>query len=241
MPFSFRRTFKKTATQISILCLIALPLSAVHSAGVQVKPYKAVYASEWDLGFSLSGEAVRQLQQIESGWQLSLNASAMVASLSESSKLRFTPEGVEPQSYRYQRKVLGKKRRAELDFDWQNSLVSNPISDNPQQMKIPVGTLDKLSYQLQLRLDLINKRDKLEYQVADGDRLKTYRFIHEGEETVETALGNFQAVKLRRDRGSDSKRETWIWFAPELNYQLVKLLQTETDGKSYSLVIKALN
>ena len=58
---------------------------------------------------------------------------------------------------------------------------------------------------------------------------------------METALGNFKAIKLRRDRGTDSKRETWIWFAPELNYQLVKLLQTETDGKSYSLVIKALN
>ncbi|WP_315983205.1 hypothetical protein [Aliamphritea spongicola] len=109
MPLSIRHTFQKTARQTAALCLLLLPVSAAQSAGVQVEPYKAVYASEWDLGFSLNGEAVRQLQRLDNGWQLSLDASAMVASLSESSKLRFSPEGVEPRSYSYQRKVLGKR------------------------------------------------------------------------------------------------------------------------------------
>ncbi|WP_271274031.1 DUF3108 domain-containing protein [Aliamphritea hakodatensis] len=236
MPLSIRHTIRQTAA----LCLLLLPASAVQSAGIPVEPYKAVYASEWDLGFSLSGEAVRQLQQMESGWQLSLNASAMVASLSESSKLRFTPEGVEPRSYSYQRKVLGKKTREALSFDWQNHQASSQITDDPWQLDIPAGALDKLSYQLQLRLDLISGHETLEYKIADDGKLKTYRFIREGEEEVTTELGTFNAVKLRRDRGTNSKRQTWIWFAPELNYQLVKLLQSEKDGKRYSLVLKEL-
>ncbi|MBN3560674.1 DUF3108 domain-containing protein [Aliamphritea spongicola] len=240
MPLSIRHTFQKTARQTAALCLLLLPVSAAQSAGVQVEPYKAVYASEWDLGFSLNGEAVRQLQRLDNGWQLSLDASAMVASLSESSKLRFSPEGVEPRSYSYQRKVLGKKTREALSFDWQNHQANSQITDDPWQLDVPTGALDKLSYQLQLRLDLINGREALEYKVADDGKLKTYRFVREGEEDITTELGTFKAVKLRRDRGTNSKRQTWIWFAPELNYQLVKLLQSEKDGKQYSLVLKEL-
>ncbi len=240
MSLNFRHTFRYAA-RLATACLLLTPLSAANSAGLQVEPFKAVYSSEWDLGFSLSGEAVRQLQQTGNGWKLSLDASAMVASLSESSKLRFTSAGVEPQSYRYKRKVLGKKRTSELEFNWQNHQASSQVSDDPWQLDIPAGTLDKLSYQLQLRLDLINDRETLEYQVADNGKLKTYRFVREGEEEVTTELGTFNAVKVRRDRGPDSKRQTWLWFAPQLNYQLVRLLQTETDGKRYALVIKELN
>ena len=207
----------------------------------RLSPFKATYQSEWDVGFSLSGEAVRKLAQLDNGWQLSLKASALAASIDESSKLYFSPQGVRPEAYRYQRKVFGKKRSAALDFDWNNNSVSNSVNDQPWQMEIPTGTLDKLSYQLQLRIDLIEDKTPLQYQVADGGRLKDYKFVREGQETVNTPAGEYQAVKVRRDRGPDSNRETWLWFAPELNYQLVKLLQTEKDGKSYSLVLKQLN
>ncbi|WP_458576350.1 DUF3108 domain-containing protein [Aliamphritea spongicola] len=127
-----------------------------------------------------------------------------------------------------------------MSFDWQNHQANSQITDDPWQLDVPTGALDKLSYQLQLRLDLINGREALEYKVADDGKLKTYRFVREGEEDITTELGTFKAVKLRRDRGTNSKRQTWIWFAPELNYQLVKLLQSEKDGKQYSLVLKEL-
>jgi hypothetical protein len=48
-------------------------------------------------------------------------------------------------------------------------------------------------------------------------------------------------VRIKRDRGEDTDRETWIWFAPELDYTIVRIVQKETDGKRYQLNLTHLN
>ena len=51
------------------------------------------------------------------------------------------------------------------------------------------------------------------------------RFKVEGNEQITTPAGSFNAVKVVRDRGEKSSRKTWIWFAPELDYMIVKIHQ----------------
>ncbi|WP_432473110.1 DUF3108 domain-containing protein [Amphritea sp. HPY] len=220
----------------ALLMLLALP----GHAATPLKPYRAVYASQWDLGISFSGDAVRELKQQGDNWQLSISASAMIASIKESSSFSYNGDNIQPSRYEYHRKVLGKKRDAILQFNWNKGSVLNDIAKKPWSMDIPAGTMDKLGYQLQLRLDLLANKPSLEYQVADGGRLKTYNFRKLGEETVKTRLGEFRAVKIQRDRGPGSKRQTYIWLAPELDYLIVKLHQTETDGKEYTLLLEKL-
>lgn len=227
------------ATLLTGCLLSSLPAQADTA---QLPAFKATYTTAFDMGISLSGEAVRQLQRTENGqWRFSSEAAAMMAGISEITRFDYRPsETITPLSYRYHRKVLGKSRKASIDFDWSRQSVTTVVKDKPWKMQVPAGTQDKLSYQLQLRLDLLAGKTRMVYPVADGGKLKEYRFKVVGEEEIDTPYGRYNAVRVMRDRGADADRETLIWLAPELDYLIVRLEQTESDGKTYALLLKNL-
>lgn len=223
------------------LLFAASPLQADEQAVTDLlKPYKATYISQWDMGISFSANAVRELKRTGDQWNLSLNAKAMIASLNEFSEFTVQDNQIRPDRYEYHRTVLGSKKDAVLQFNWNTGTVLNDIKKKPWTMDTPVGTLDNLSYQMQLRLDIASGKEELVYQVADGGKLKTYPFKRIGHDVIKTSLGSFNTVKIQRDRGPNSKRETFIWFAPELDYMVVKLQQVEKSGKEYSMLLDKL-
>ncbi|NVK42876.1 MAG: DUF3108 domain-containing protein [Oceanospirillaceae bacterium] len=210
-------------------------------AATELKPFRALYESRLDIGMPLQVDAVRELrQQADGHWLLTSTADAGIAGVLESTHFQVDSNRIVPHEYQYHRKVLGKSRDAVLSFDWPNGRVTNNVDDKPWHMDIPPGTLDKLAYQMQLRLDLPSGQRKLQYAVADGGSLKEYAFEVLGSETVSTPAGEFNAIKVQRDRGDDAKRETYIWFAPDLDYMIVKLWQIESDGKEVQLLLKQI-
>ncbi len=205
-----------------------------------LKPYKAVYKAQWDMGISFSGNAIRQLERDGDKWKLSLTAEALIATVNEFTEFSVHDQRIQPNHYEYHRKLIGSNKNAVLQFNWSTQTVLNDIAKKPWTMDVSPGTQDSLSYHMQLRLDLAAGKKELLYKVADGGKLKTYSFIHLGTETVTTPVGTFEAIKVQRDRGTDSKRNTYIWCAPELNYMVVKLQQVEKNGKEYSLLLDQL-
>ncbi|SIS76006.1 DUF3108 domain-containing protein [Neptunomonas antarctica] len=225
---------------LSAALLISMPAYADSSPPVQ--PFKATYTSEWDAGIALTGEVERSLSSTPEGqWIFRTYASAMIASIDEKSTVTFNQSDVIPQQYYYQKTVLGKKREAKLAFDWPNMSVNNDIDKKPWNMAIPTATQDKLSYQLQMRLDLkTGKKGPLSYKIADGGRLKEYNFNIIGNETIQSPLGEYDTIKVEMDRGPNASRETYIWYAPALDYMIVKLKQIEGDGTVYALQLKSM-
>lgn len=221
----------------TLLCSVA-----ASAAEPPVRPFKAIYESQFDVGFSLSGEVVRSLTATDNGqWLFQNRISAMVASINEQSQLRFDNQQAIPQHYYYKKKVLGKKRESVMSLNWTDGMADGKKGDTEWSLKIPTGTQDKLSYQLQMRLDLkAGKTGPLHYTLADNGRLKTYRFNVVGEESVTSPLGTYPAIKVEMDRGENADRETYIWFAPALDYMIIKLAQTEPDGKAYALQLKSV-
>ena len=110
-------------------------------------------------------------------------------------------------------------------------------------MAIEQGVQDKLSYQFELRNQLVEAREKgedypeLSYKIADGGHLKVYSFKIVGEERVRTPLGVFNTVKATRTDGNPD-RVTDFWLAPQYDYLLVKFEQTEPDGDGFELVLR---
>jgi len=145
---------------------------------------------------------------------------------------------IQPQDYLYDRKGGKRAREARLNFDWLEKSVINAINGEAWQMEIPPGTQDKLSYQLQLMLDLQSGLTKFEYPVADGGTLKQYRFTLQGEETIETPMGKIKTIKIIRERAADSKRKTTIWFARSLRYLPVRIRQGKSDDEYITLEIR---
>ncbi|WP_293265841.1 DUF3108 domain-containing protein [Neptunomonas sp.] len=207
-----------------------------------VPPFKAIYASEWDAGIALKGEVERSLSSAPDGqWLFRTYASAFIASIDEKSTVTFNDSSVVPQKYHYKKLVLGKKREAKLAFNWPGMSVKNNVDDKPWKMEIPTNTQDKLSYQLQMRLDLkAGKKGPFNYKIADGGRLKEYDFKIIGSEKIQSPLGEFDTIKVEMDRGPKASRKTYIWYAPSLDYMIIKLKQIEGDGKVYALKLKSM-
>ena len=217
----------------TLLILALLPtihpaLAATPGTPASVpKPFEATYEASYS-GFEVT--ATRSLRQRGDQFEFLLTATSWLATLQEASQFRWRAQGrIEPLSYSYQRKVLGSKRWEKQDFDWRAGEVHYSSEKKSQSLPLPANALDKLSYQLQLRYDLINDIRPLSYELIDGHRGKTYEFAIVSNAVIETPAGKLNSVQVERVRDDDN-RKTVFWLARDWDYLLVKMQQFE-DGE----------
>lgn len=234
MYFSKQTIFAQHFLMVATLLLVSGLLPATAHADAP-KDFKAIYKAKYN-GIPIT--ATRSLKTLPGGDKLfTFEADSWIANFQESSQFTWQKDDrIVPKHYHYQREGLGRDRVAKLDFDWEHNTVTNDVERKVWKMEIPEFALDKLSYQLQLRSDLVNEKPLLEYNIADGGQLKQYRFELLGEENLVTQMGTFATVKVRRirDREDDDKRYTVLWMAKNWDYLLVRLQQND-DGKSYEI------
>lgn len=144
-----------------------------------------------------------------------------------------------PLVYRYDRHGANASRNVEVSFDWNDGIVLNTAQGHTWRMTVPVGTLDKLSYLLALMRDLADGKRHMQYAVADGGRLKRYELRAIGSETLVTALGTLETVKILRSRHADD-REATLWCAPALGFLPVKLEHRDGEGRLVSMLIERI-
>lgn len=156
----------------------------------------------------------------------------------ERSDWQYQAGHVRPLAYRYTRTGGKKDRDQAIAFDWKNGIVHGTVKGESRRMSVPQGTLEKHIYVLALMQDLDAGRRDVQYRIADGSKLKTYRLKAMGEEHLDTALGLMQTIKVRRIR-DDNKRETTLWCAPELHFLPVKMVHREKDGQVVSATIES--
>jgi len=126
----------------------------------ETKPHKAV-----ELMMSLS-------QDIGAG-----------ARLEEVSSGRIVAGRFRPHQYHH-RRDNDDRRALTISFDWTSGQAAIDSADRPWTMKVPPDAQDKLAVLLALRADLAAGREDLSYAVADGGRLKTYRYSSDGTEEI---------------------------------------------------------
>lgn len=159
--------------------------------------------------------------------------------ITELSEGRLSEEGIYPDSYLYHHRNPKKSRRTDLDFDWAAGRVTNRTADSHWSMEIQPGTQDKFSQQLLMMMTAAKGMQEIEFPVADGGRLKQYRFQTQGWEEVSTEAGTFHSLKLARSKNHKPSRASY-WLAPELNYLPVKVERLETD-ESFIMQLRSLS
>lgn len=161
--------------------------------------------------------------------------------LHESSRGLLSSGTLRPLEYHYALTGSDHERHADLRFDWQKALVQNAVAGHTWEMHIPPDTLDKLVVQLALMMDLDSGATSLKFPIADGGKLKVYRFQVIGRERLTTPAGQYDTVKIERRR-SDNKRVTDLWCAPSLHYLPVKIEQREqADGTRYRSILQSVS
>ena len=218
----------------SALCIVLLSVSQLACTSSSLPPYEANYTTKLR-GIRINTE--RQFLEIaENTYQLSWSAKLLLMRIKERSEFKIIDDKVVPISYRYTRKGLGSDRPIEVIFDWENMQAVGRKGDRVTNFALEPGTLDKLSFQVQMQLDLLNNREQTEfdYKIASHSGLRDYLFNYEKEEQLETKLGTFKTLVFRRDKKDSTIR---LWMSPKQFYLPVKVQQTGDDANT--LVIKS--
>lgn len=159
--------------------------------------------------------------------------------IQEVSVINVTQEQLIPKSYSYKQAGDEKKRNVEATFNWkdQELKIKRKGQEETEELKDPI--LDRLSVTLTV-MELVRQGfSQAELQVLDNGKVKSMTFINEGTQKLNTKLGTFKTVVVRRVR-EGSSRETLTWFAPELNYVPVQIEQLKRGDLVARLKINKL-
>ena len=191
-------------------------------------------------GVPISITAERRLRQLDDGsWQMEVEAGALIGKVREITEFRWDQCTPQTTRYSYLREGLGQKRKALLVLDRETG-TALATRTNGQQRQYPIAdsTTDKLSQTLALQCMLSRGDADLVVDVADDKGREQQRYRRDGEEILQTPAGALRAVRLVRER-TDNDRQTWLWFAADHNFALVKLVQEE-DNQRHEMLIRPL-
>lgn len=201
-------------------------------------PLKASYNASMNKGIALNGTASRRLIKRDDGtWLYRTDVDSFIADIRESLILRWENNQVVPLRYRYKLSgFLIRDREVAIDFEWSKGVATGHHEGDRFSLKLEEGALDPMGYQLQLHQDIRAGKREMVYRVIDEGDYDTDRFAVIDEEILDTDQGRIATVKAEKVR-DDSKRQTLMWFAPEQEYLLIRLLQVEPDGSRYDITI----
>jgi len=228
---------------IPLLLGLSLALPSELAAEIFPPEFEATYSLHTK-GFEV-GRMIRELDAGENGtwvFRSQTSATGIVGffrreEVRERSRWLREDGRVYPLRYHYERSGGKNDRTVSVRFDWSKSQVLNTYNDRSWRMEVPPGTLDKLLYQLVMMRDLARQSEALVYDIADGGKMKTYRFEVLREEAVETHLGSFDTLVIER-ASSDSKKRTTIWCARGLHYLPVKVSHTDKRGNETLVLLE---
>ncbi len=193
------------------------------------------------------GTAIRQLTYLDDNkikYHYETDISWLIFSdkRSETAIVEIKNSQVIPLHYDYQREGTGRDKT----YQWQYDLLNKKATDLKKNKQISLnhtdGLLDKLSYHLQNRIDLITNPQQKRFVypvIGSKGTIKNYEYQYDGEEELILPYGLVKAIRLKREI-TEKKRVTYAWFAPELNYLLVKLYQVKAGAEQFEAQLSEL-
>lgn len=238
----------KPLTTALFLGLTLVPVTYVYSSDVNspptdnpvktVAPFKAQY-QVFRRGSSV-GKAIRQLSMLENGqaeysYNTDLKLFIFSDKRSETSVINWQGYQVIPSQYTYKREGTGKDKFYQWQYDVEAGQATDVRKKKSYQLDFPENVQDKLSYHFKHRLTMLNEPEKQSYSypvVTTSGTVKDYQYQYDGKETIELPYGSLETIRLKR-AVKNKDRVTYAWFAPELDYLLVKLRQLKDGSEQF--------
>lgn len=238
MFYSITRLFPhRVMLRISVLAML---LCCQYASALSLTPFNAQYKA-FRSGMEL-GTASQTLEQNEAGdYTLTFRSSASFLFLSdkrsETSRFGLKDTQMIPQNYRFSRSGTGKDRNTEIRF----SADSKKITINGDKVLPWQGETDNQLFHLDIRRRLAAGETRFSYQTVNEKGQpdeETFEVI--GEEKLELPVGEIHTIRLQKVR-DNNKRQTFIWLAPELDYQLARLQQLKEGKEQLDIQLKSYN
>lgn len=209
---------------------------------MELTPHKAHYTAYIKKGLSMKGEAVRELKQLKNGqWMYHFDVESFAADIEESTTFSWQEGKITPLHYKYKLSpFFASKRKRNVSFNWQDKTVKSTYKDKKWTLKdIPLNSQDRLSYQLQLLIDVMSDKQDMVYPIVHKGKVKDSQFRKLREEPLQTKLGKLDSILVEKVRAENNKRKTLLWFAKDHAFLLLKMNQVEKNGDEYEINIKS--
>ncbi len=222
------------------------PLSTPENANIKaissptLTPYSANYQVTWKAGwFPVTVKANRTLKASEQfDWILSFEAYSSIADLSEISQFNVSNNVIQPQKYNYKTTGFLSKSRRSQEFNWVERKLWLPKKDEWANYELPDNLQDNMTYQEQIRLELMAGKTKFEYPIAYKNRLKHYYFEVVGKSQIKTKQGKINAIEVKQTHLKSKRESTRLWYAIDYDYLLLKLAKVKSNGDKNTILLK---
>ena len=158
--------------------------------------------------------------------------------ITETSKLKITRKQIQTTQYIENKNKKGKIEEYQLNFDWEKNKLNNSYSKTIDDLK--TNTHDLLSFQLGIMQDLQKNKKNMHYRIATKRHTRDYNLNIKQKEKIETALGEFDVIKLSSNL-TEGKSQFTFWCAPTLEYLPVKIQKTNEKGDLFSFTLRAFS
>lgn len=159
----------------------------------------------------------------------------VIPDLLQTSKGYLTDTGLRPIDYLYQ---FGDKKDKTYTakFDWVTNKLNMHSTKGDKQAPLVEGAQDLLSFMYQFMF--VPPLESMQLAITNGKKLDTYDYSFEGEEVIQTKMGDVKTVHLLRSSKDDEKDE--LWLALDYQYVPVKIRKTEKENKVYELLATSI-
>lgn len=231
---------------MAITCLSSFPLFANKPTNLSVNPLTP-YTAQYQVLRSNSnhGTAQRQLTFKDNHYHLSYQSQIKLLIFSdrrhESSQFVLDEGKIKPLQYTMERKGTGPDRAYHIGFDHdqQQLNLKNKKQDQSSALAWNDDWLDPISYQQQLSIDLQKGIKEFHYELINRKgQPHVYRFKLTATETLTLPYGTMDTLKVERIY-SNQDRQSIAWFAPELNYLLVRVWKSKSGKEQFDLKLKS--
>jgi hypothetical protein len=135
-------------------------------------------------------------------------------------------DGLRPIEFRDRR---GDNPEALARFDWTRRTVQQGVEGKLDSQPMTERLQDRLSFVWNFSF-VAPPGKEITATLADGHGLSVFRYANQGTETLKTAAGDIEALRLVKQRAPGDERATEIWLAVRHHFLPVRILVTEKDG-----------
>jgi hypothetical protein len=153
-------------------------------------------------------------------------ASLFLSKLEQYSEGTVNEEGLKPNYYAYQYGGNSEKNQY-ANLLWSDGVIEMTSKKGKKSEPLPEGTQDFLSFMYQFMFT--PPLNSMQITMTNGKYLRTYTYSFEGEETINTKLGELKTLHLLKS--GDNHEKTEIWLALDYQNIPVKIRKTEKSGE----------
>jgi len=143
-----------------------------------------------------------------------------------------TPQGLQPVKFTDQREGEEDRNR-QAEFDWKALKLTLTSRGKSNEQPLPSGTQDRLSAMYQFMFLSLADKDKLSFNMTNGDKLDIYNYTISHDQSVTVPLGKFKAMYVASVPEADASK-TEIWLAEDHDNFPYKMVITDSDGDKLS-------